>query len=83
MQSKVPYFTPFIVKIIHWHTLLCCLGAQDLSSHIPNADTLAKIESDGFAPEAFVSRNSKTVSACLVFCNRIVTQKCSVQFNGV
>ena len=36
-------------------------GTQDSSSYVPSADALAKIESDGFVPEAFVSHNSNKV----------------------
>lgn len=38
---------------------------KDSSSYIPSAEALAKIESDGFAPETFVSRKSKEVSTTL------------------
>ena len=37
-------------------------GTQDLSTYIPSADVLAKIDSAGFVPEAFVSQSSNIVS---------------------
>ena len=59
------YFSVIYKKVNNKKNTFCLLlnhtGTQDSSSYVPSADALAKIESAGFTPEAFVSHNSNKV----------------------